>query len=368
MPAEAESRLPVKSREVLLAALLACIWLVIQLVPLRGIPFSAEEAPGFDAHIYLAMAESPSVFTMPPHAYRIAVPLLAHLLPLEIEPSFFLLTVVGLVGTLTLTYVFLRQLGFSHGMGLLGLSFMGAAPEIAVFLQNYFLVDPMSIAFIAALLIAIERRWSAGAIALLLLVAGLFKENAFYVLPVLYIRAAEGWRWDRRAVLRTFWICLPAVTAALILRFAWGGELVGFPYRSPWSVPRRPWIGSMEAYAEFWRGLFGYLSILAIANAFTDRWRTFTRRYFPYFAIVLAQLVVPLNSERLLFYSFPFVIPLAMAELERMREDLPDWFPLFCTLLLFFYLFTPNQVVLPLGLVILARLLGERRRTEGKSP
>ncbi len=51
-----------------------------------------------------------------------------------------------------------------------------------------------------------------------------------------------------------------------------------------------------------------------------------------------------------------------------MRKDLPDWFPLLCTLLLFFYLFTPNQVVAPLGLVILARFLGERRGAEGKSP
>jgi hypothetical protein len=122
----------------------------------------------------------------------------------------------------------------------------------------------------------------------------------------------------------------------------------------------------MEAYSEFWRGLFGYLSLLAIANAFTDRWRAFTLRYFPYFAIVLAQLIVPLNSERLLFYSFPFVIPLAMVELERIREDLPDWFPLLCTLLFFFYLFTPNQVVVPLGLVVLARILVERRRAGGK--
>jgi hypothetical protein len=122
----------------------------------------------------------------------------------------------------------------------------------------------------------------------------------------------------------------------------------------------------MEAYAEFWHGLFGYLSILAVANAFADRWRTFALRYFPYFAIVVAQLIVPLNSERLLFYSFPFVIPLAMVELERVKKNLPDEFPLFCALLLFFYLFTPNQVVLPLGLVILTRIWGERRRTEGK--
>ncbi len=353
---------PIKARELVLALALACTWLVVQLVPLRGIPFAAKDAPGFDAHIYLAMAESPLVFTIPPHGYRIGVPFLAHLLPFEIESSFFIITVFGLLGTLTLTYVFLRQLGFGHGMGLLGLSFVGAAPEIAGFLQNYFLVDPASIFLMVALFIAIERGWPAGVTALLLLVASLFKESAFYVVPVLYLRGAGGWRWSRRTAWRVFWICLPAVTAALILRFAWGGELSGFPYRLPWSVPRQPWIGSMEAYNGIWRGLFGYLSLIAIANAFTNRWRAFALGYVSYFFIVVAQLIVPLNSERLLFYSFPFIIPLALAEFQRMKDTLPDWFPLLCTLLVLCYLFTPTQILAPLCLVIMARLLAERRR------
>jgi hypothetical protein len=242
---------------------------------------------------------------------------------------------------------------------------VGAAPEIAVFLKNYFLVDPLSIALIASLFIVIERDWSTATTALLLLVASLFKESAFYVVPVLYLRGSGGWRWDRGAAWRVIWICLPAVAAALILRFAWGGELTGFPYRLPWSVPRKPWMGSMEAYSELWRGLFGYLSLIAIANAFTDRWRDFALRYVPYFLIVVAQLIVPHNSERLLFYSFAFIIPLALAEFQRMKDDLPDWFPLLCTLLVFCYLFAPNQILAPLGLVILARFLRERRRARG---
>lgn len=356
-----------KANELLLALALAGAWLVVQLVPLRGIPLTAEEAGGFDAHIYLAMAESPRVFTMPPYGYRIAVPLLAHLLPLEVEASFFALTVLGLVSTLTLAYVFLRQLGFGHGMALLGLSFVGAAPEIAVFLKNYFLVDPSSIALVVALFIVIERGWSAGATALLLLVASLFKESAFFVLPVLYLRAAGGWRWDRRAAWRVSWICLPAVAAALFLRFGWGGEFTGFPYRLPWSVPRRPWVGSLEAYTEYWRGLFGYLWLIAVANAFTDRWREFALRYVPYFLVVVAQLIVPLNSERLLFYSFPFIVPLALAEFQRMKDELPEWFPLLCTVLFFCYLFMPNQILPPVGLVMLARFLGERRRAGSRS-
>jgi hypothetical protein len=352
----------IKVKELVLALALACTWLAVQLVPLRGLPLTAEDAPGYDAHIYLAMAESPFVFTSPPHGYRIGVPFLAHFLPLETEPSFFSLTVLGLLGTLTLAYVFLRRLGFSHGMGLLGLSFVGAAPEIAGFLQNYFLVDPLSICLIVALFIAIERDSSAGVTALLLLVASLFKESAFYVLPVLYFRRAGGWRWSGRAAWKVFWICLPAVAAALILRFAWGGELSGFPYRLPWSIPRQPWIGSLDAYIRIWRGLFGYLSLIAIANAFTNRWRDFALGYVSYFVIVVAQLIVPLNSERLLFYSFPFIVPLALAEFQRIKDTLPDWFPLLCTLLVLCYLFTPTQLLVPLGLIIMARLLAERRR------
>jgi hypothetical protein len=362
MPLSSDDRRP---KELLLACLIACVWLIVNTLPLVGLPHLPDDAPGFDAHIYLTMAEHPQIFTMPPYAYRIGTPLLAHFLPFRLELSFLVITAFGLFMLLILTYSFLRQLGFSWGLAIVGMSFVAGAPEIQALLDNHFLVEPMALAFVALLFIGIERRLSAGPMALLLLVASLFKESALYVVPVLYLREAGGWRIDRQAIARVVLVCIPAVVAGLILRFGWGGEFSGFPYRAPWSVPRLAWFGEMGLYREIWQHLFRYLAFLAIANAFTKRWRGFASRYSPYFALVIAQLLVPLNYERLLFYSYPFIVPLALAEFQRIKDELPKWYPLLCTLLVFCYLFAPSELVPPLLLVIMARLLMERRNGEG---
>jgi len=347
--------------QLLVAALVSVAWLTVALLPLPGV-VRAAQAPGLDAHIYLAMAEAPTVFTMPPYAYRLGVPLLAHVLPFSLEVNFFLLTWLGLFAAMLLGYVFFRQVGYGHGLALLGSSFVGAAPEVTVYLGNHFLVDPFALAMMMAVLVAIEKGLSDGLTALLLLLASLCKESAFFVIPVLYLRLAGPRLVDRRAAGRTILIAAPAVLAALTLRFAWGGAFEAFPYLSPWEGRRQPWYGSIEAYRAVWSGLFGYLALLAIANGFSERWRDFVRCYLPYGALVVAQLLVPQNSERLLFFAFPVVVPLALTEFQRIRDQIPEWFLLLTTLLVVCYLFLPNQLIPPLVLVILARILIERHR------
>ena len=350
--------------QLLIAVLVAIVWLAVTLLSLpRVVP--VEQARGLDAHIYYAMAEAPATFTMPPFAYRIGGPFLAYLLPFPLEINFFLLTLLGLLATLILAYIFFRQLGYSHLLSLLGMSFVAAAPEVTVFLRNHFLVDPLAIAWMMALLLAIERRVSAGRMALLLLVASLFKETAFFVAPVMYLRLATPRLVDARAAWRVLVISSPAIVAALILRFGWGGAVDAFPYLSPWGGNRQPWFGNMEAYRAVWSGLFGYLALVALANAFSERWRGFVRCYWPYIALVVAQLLVPQNSERILYFAFPVILPLALAEFQRLRDEIPEWSPLLITLLAFCYFFLPGQLAPPLVIVILGRVLIERRRTVG---
>ncbi|MGH9324140.1 MAG: hypothetical protein ACRD21_01195 [Vicinamibacteria bacterium] len=352
----------VRGRDVAVAALAAFLWIFVSLLPLRAIPRAAEEAPGLDAHIYIAMAESPSVFTMPPFGYRIGAPLLARLLPLPLEAAFFTVTALSLLAVSLFAYLLLREWGFDHELSLLGLGFVAAAPEVTRFLNNYFLVDAAAVAGTALLLLGIERRWSSGAMAFLLLIASLVKETAFFVLPVLYLRLALPRLVDGRAAAQTLLVALPALASAFWLRLGWGGASTGFPYLTPWSVPRRAWFGSYVSYQDIWVNLFGFLGLLAAANAFTAEGRAFLRRYWPYLALVLAQLIVPRNSDRLLFFAFPVVIPLALLELLRMKDSLSDWFPLLGTLLVFCYLFLPGQLAFPIGLVLLSRLLLEWRR------
>lgn len=358
----ARTKEPIRLSSLAGALLLSAIWLGVNLLPFSDVACSTGSAPGLDAHIYMAMAEAPTIFTMPPFAFRIGVPLVVHWLPFSIGTGFFLVTCAGLLATPVLAYVLFRHLGFAPGLALLGLTFVATAPAVPVYLENRFLVDPLAFAFLTALLLAIEKDVPPGPLALLLLVASLVKESAFYVVPVLYLRSARGSLWDRRAFVRVVLISLPAILAALLLRIGWMGELVGSGFREPWAAAQGAWFGSMASYERLWGGLFGYLALLALANGFSDPWRPFVRRYAPYMVIVIAQLLVPLNFERLLFFGFPVVIPLALAEFERIRDELPEWFPLLATLLVFCYLFLPRELVPPLVLVIFARVLMERRR------
>jgi hypothetical protein len=149
---------------------------------------------------------------------------------------------------------------------------------------------------------------------------------------------------------------------ALYLRFGWDGSPSSLPYRTPWSAPRRAWFGAYDSYADIWVNVFGYLGLLAVVNAFTAEGRALMSRYWPYIALVLLQLVLALDTDRLLFFSFPVVLPLALFELKRMKDSLPDWFPFMGTTLVFCYLFLPGQLVAPLVIVVLARVLMEWRR------
>jgi hypothetical protein len=357
-----EERPPIDWREIAVAAAVAAAWIGVSLLPLRAIPRTAADAPGLDAHVYAAIAETPSVFTMPPFGYRIGVPWLVSVLPLPLEAGFFVVAAASLTLVLVLAYVLFRGLGFGIGLSLLGVSFVGAAPEVAIFLGNYFLVDPAACALVVLLILGVEKNWSDARMALLLLIGSLFKETAFFVLPALYVRRAGPGGASGSPLLRTLLVAAPALAAAFLLRFYWGRTDAEFPYLTPWSVPRRPWFGSMDSYLDLWRHLFSYLAILAAANAFTQQGKAFLRRYGGYLLLVLAQLVVPQNSERLLFFAFPVVVPLALVEFHRIKENLPDWFPLLASALLYCYLFVPGHVAAALALVLLGRFLIELRR------
>ncbi|HXV61615.1 MAG TPA: hypothetical protein VEK15_13035 [Vicinamibacteria bacterium] len=356
-------RARISPRQLGAALALSASLLVVNLLPTRGLPVARDDAPGLDAHVYLAMADSPLTFTRAPYAYRLGVPLVVHWLPFPHEASFLALTLGGLLLTMVLGYTFFRVIGFDHVIGLLGVTFLGTAPEVSVFLRNHFLVDPLALTSIALLLLAIEREIDDGPMALLLLVSTLVKESAFFVVPVLYLRLSGAKVLDLRAAWRTMVVSMPAIVAVLILRLFWAPDGVLFPYLTPWSVDREPWFGSMESYRALWRGLFSYLALLAIANAFDTNWRRFARRYSPYALLVAAQLFVPMNEERLLYFAFPVVVPLALVELERLRYELPQWSALLITILVFCYLFVPDRPAYPIAIVILGRLLIERRRT-----
>jgi hypothetical protein len=154
---------------------------------------------------------------------------------------------------------------------------------------------------------------------------------------------------------------LPALAAALLLRFGWSGSVPLFPYLTPEAVVQRPWFGSLEVYRELWKYSFAYLSILVLFNAASLSWRAFSLRYAPYLILMLFQLLVATDPRRCLFFVFPVVLPLALVEFQRIREGLPRGFVPLTAGLFLCYLFLPDLPLIPLGVIVLARYLAERR-------
>jgi hypothetical protein len=180
--------------------------------------------PGFDAHVYVAMAEEPRVFTVGPWGYRILLPaLLGSLLPPRwIVPGFDWAARISLVAASGLLFIHLRVLGATMRAALLAvLAVMVTAPVDRVF-ANPFLVEPFALVFLLLALIAIEGRARAAWIALSLLLLSLSKEIWVALLPLAFL--GEKTRGPRHAALRTLQVAAPALCFGLVMRLMWRSQ------------------------------------------------------------------------------------------------------------------------------------------------
>jgi hypothetical protein len=188
--------------------------------------------PGFDAHVYVAMAEEPRVFTVGPWGYRILLPaFLGSLLPPRlIVPGFGWAARVSLVLASGLLFIYLRVLGATMRAALLGvLAVMVTAPVDRVF-ANPFLVEPFALVLLLLALIVIEGRAHTAWIALSLLLLSLSKEIWVALLPLVFL--GEKPRGPRQAALRTLQVAAPALCVGLLMRLMWRPQSEASPVGS----------------------------------------------------------------------------------------------------------------------------------------
>lgn len=167
--------------------------------------------PGFDAHVYVAMAEEPRVFTVGPWGYRILLPgLLGTFLPPRlIVPGFDWAARASLVLASGFLFVYLRILGATLRAALLAVLAMMLTPSVGAVFANPFLVEPFALVFLLLALIAIEGEAGARVIALSLILLSLSKEIWILLLPLIFFQnLGKG---ARSAGLRTLRIAAPAL-------------------------------------------------------------------------------------------------------------------------------------------------------------
>lgn len=296
------------------------------------IVFDRFNLPGFDSFVYVAMAERPGVFTVAPWGYRVLTPWLVRALPGGPVKGFRQVTLGGLFVASVLVFAFLRRLGHGEAAALLAaaaFAFSGAAGETV---HYPFLAEPLCIALMAALLVALEAGAGTGVLALVLVLGALAKEIFILFLPGVFLalRARKG---ARTALVETALASLPAVLATLVLRFGWvpgaGSGLAAPGLATVWQ--------GVRTVAGAWRGwwlpmLLGGATPLALAGALLPGARPYLARYGYFvllgFALPLAAAVYTGEGEpeqffhrdvpRLLLYALPVALPLCLIAVDRL--------------------------------------------------
>jgi hypothetical protein len=284
--------------------------------------------PAFDAYAYVAMAEAPAFFTVAPWGYRVLTPALVHALPLDVVTAFRLVTVAGLLASAILLGAFLRRMG--HGLAACALAvavfaWLGPTRELV---QYPFLVEPVTLALEVAFLLVLVGRGGTGTLALVAVLGALSKELQLLLVPLVFFarREPDG---ARTALRKTAIVGIAAGLATLLVRTWTPLPELGLghpPMDAVAAAFARDW-------PDTWRGaLMLGLTPVALGGALLPRSRPFLRRYGYGLAVTL---IVPFaafvnvgdprviffgkNTERLLIYAIPLLMPLALHAVDALR-------------------------------------------------
>lgn len=282
--------------------------------------------PGYDAYVYIAMAEEPRVVTTPPWGYRLLTPLLVHALPTHAGRGFRLVTWTSLWLAATCLGLFLRRTGLPLALALLGVAAFTLAAPAGVLLANPFLVDPLTVGLAALFLLAVEAGAALGTLALLAAVGTLSKELMLVLLPAVFFARREG-RGAWRALADALAVAAPSLLLLACLR-AWT------PYAAGRRIALDPdafhsMAAALAVNAGDWL-FFGGLGPLALLGALLPATRPLLRRYGLVLAALLAlpflyTLPFPASTAylagelpRYAVYPLLLVLPLALAPLLQL--------------------------------------------------
>jgi len=299
------------------------------------------ELPAFDAHVYVAMAEHPAVFTVAPWGYRVLTAWAVRALPVpKIVRGFRYLSIGALAGAGVLIFLFLGRLGHGPWWALLAVAAYGLSEPVARAVRFGFLSEPLSLLLLAAFLFALEAGAGLGLLCLLLTLGALSKEILLLLVPLVFFD-----RWRRQGVWRavgaTLVVALPGLVATLLLRVYWVPHIGStLPALAPDVVPGALGLVLANWGDWLWPLLLHGVTPLAVLGALRQRGRAYLRRYG---YLVLATLALPFlaglyvgesspvhffsaDVPRLLIYALPLCLPLALAAfdpLSRLRPPLP---------------------------------------------
>lgn len=326
MAARARRQLPL-----LLALLLSAGALAYQRDRQR-VGYTRYDLPTYDAFVYVTMAEEPAFFTAAPWGYRVLLPLLVHQVPPRQRLAAFKnLSYWSLVCAGGLLFLFLVRLGHSRTLSLVGVLAFCLSSPVRLALATPMFGEALAVALLAAALLAVAARAPLAVVAGLL-AAGVLVKELFLLLPPLVLLARLPREGLPRAARAALLAAAPVWATHLLLR-AWWTPGLRVPH-APFdlellrvgldALAARPEptvralllagvlplavLGAARREARPYLAVFGYLALASVALSLLA------------WVNVPSPVPVPLfgaNTERILIYALPLLIPLALVAIAR---------------------------------------------------
>ncbi len=294
--------------------------------------------PGFsdpiDHHKYIYMAQQPFNFYIAPFCWRVGFPLLAGILPFDLQTNFLTLTYLSIVFSGLVLFQLIHKLGFPYFFCLTSvLLFYAAGWIVRMPLINFWVPNAAVILVILCCLYLIAAKKDI-AFMILLAIGVCVKESALFVAPLYYTfncRKIIDWR----AAARTILLAMPAVGVLVLLRFV----LLPAQNANPDYVNSLPFIltqvqnGTAEynlAYlvrtiaapqlqnlspselAEY--SIYPFGALLMVLPFFAiRRCLGWLAKFWPFIILVFCQTLLAVSRIGLLFLALPVLVVLAVS-------------------------------------------------------
>ncbi|MBN2368863.1 MAG: hypothetical protein JXO72_00075 [Vicinamibacteria bacterium] len=241
--------------------------------------FDRFQLPSYDAYAYVAMAESPSFFTVAPWGYRLLTPLVVHALPGRNSIRGFLLaSVAGLTLGALFLFLFLRRLGHGSIIALAAVTFFCLSPPAADAVLHGINTDALAALLLAAFLYSSEACLSLSPLCLLAALGVLCKEINLVVVPLVFFVSRDR-HGTKTALLKMMIVALPAAAVAFTLRYAWAPRAGGTILPGVDQIPAAISL-TVEQWREWWRPILLWgLTPLALIGALRKNARRYLARY-----------------------------------------------------------------------------------------
>jgi len=315
--------------------LISIISLLFLAVLLSQTDIMTYEHPDFknnwDHQKYIQMAEDdPFSYRYAPYCWRIAIPLIAGIMPFDLQWNFLLFSLIGIWGTGVTIYYVARKLDFSRSFAFIGMfMFFSIGWGAKLTLYDFWLQDAFSFLLITLAIYFILAKKDLYFIILLLLGVTV-KETVIFIAPLYYTLNTLNTRkiFDLKLGTRTVLYALPAIIVLMSIRGLMTPENLDYGY---WMLFQKHGLDRLQDFSTlalfkesvilYTIGTFGVMVTLLPFFSVKRNVPLFVR-LLPFILLVYSQVLFASNTERLIVLAFPALILLALNGIDYITKKL----------------------------------------------